>query len=63
MNKIYPIICYYIKNKCIMSKLNTFQECEFFLILKSMETTHYTNKLKEKNGIRPLINCGKTEET
>ena len=46
-----------------MSKLNTFQECEFFLILKSMETTHYTNKLKEKNGIRPLINCGKTEET
>ena len=31
-----------------MSKLNTFQECEFFLILKSMETTHYTNKLKEK---------------
>ena len=46
-----------------MSRLNTFKECEFFLILKSMETTHYINRLKEKNGMRPLTKCGKTEET
>lgn len=31
-----------------MAKLNISQECKFGLILKSMEATHYINKLKEK---------------
>ena len=46
-----------------MSRLNIFQECEFFSILNYMETTHYINKLKEKNGMKPVTTCGKTEES